>query len=117
MKNILLIVGIVVILGGAMWYFSRPRSAYGNLDSFAQCLAEHDITMYGAEWCSHCQNEKAQFGKSFTYVPYVECPDNPKLCLEKGVEGYPTWLLPDGTKLKGEQGIENLSKASGCALQ
>ena len=108
--------GVAVFLGSAMWYIARPKSAYGNLDQFAQCLAEKEIVMYGAEWCSHCQNEKAQFGKSFKYVPYVECPDNPKVCLEKGVEGYPTWILPDGTELVGEQGLEGLSEKSGCPL-
>ncbi len=116
MKNILVIGGVVIVLGAIMWYFARPKSAYGDLDSFAQCLASHEVTMYGAEWCSHCQNEKKWFGKSFRYVPYVECPDNPKRCLEKGVEGYPTWILPDGTRLEGEQGPERLSAISGCAL-
>ncbi len=72
--------------------------------------------MYGAEWCAHCQNEKKAFGDSFKYVPYVECPDNPQKCLEKGIEGYPTWILPDGKKLIGEQGLLKLSQESGCLL-
>lgn len=85
-------------------------------DNFAKCLAEKEITMYGADWCAHCQNEKKAFGNSFQYVPYVECPKNPKACLDKGVEGYPTWIWPDGKKLVGEQGIEKLSKESECQL-
>ncbi|MDP2704387.1 MAG: protein disulfide isomerase family protein [bacterium] len=115
-------IGIIGLLVLAMWYFARPKSAYGNLDEFAKCLAEKEVTMYGADWCPHCQNEKNRFGDSFKYVPYVECPDEPKLCIEKGIEGYPTWLLPaqaglpDGTKLVGEQGLEKLSEISGCAL-
>lgn len=91
---------------------SRP----GQYDDFAGCLAEKKVTMYGADWCSHCQNEKLAFGDSFRLVPYVECPQNIKACLDKGVEGYPTWILADGKKLVGEQGLEKLSEVSGCPL-
>ncbi|MEK7543064.1 MAG: hypothetical protein AAB503_02055 [Patescibacteria group bacterium] len=100
----------------AMWYFSRTPSPYGNLDSFAQCLAEKKITMYGAYWCSHCQDEKARFGSSFKYVSYVECTKETQKCISAGVEGYPMWILSDGTKLVGEQGLEKLAEVSGCAL-
>ena len=72
--------------------------------------------MYGAVWCSHCQTEKASFGSSFQYVPYVECPESPNLCLEKGIEGYPTWVDENGVKYVGEQGLEKLSQISGCEL-
>ncbi|MBI2674134.1 MAG: hypothetical protein HYX22_00115 [Candidatus Yanofskybacteria bacterium] len=72
--------------------------------------------MYGADWCSHCKNEKKAFGDSFRLVNYVECPDNPNLCLEKEIKGYPTWVFPSGKKLEGEQGLENLSRESGCTL-
>lgn len=106
----------VVALFFAMWYFSRVPSPYGNLDLFAQCLAEKKITMYGAYWCSHCQAEKARFGNSFKYVPYVECTEETNKCVEAGIEGYPTWILQDGTKLVGEQGLEKLSEVSGCVL-
>jgi glutaredoxin len=88
----------------------------GKYDTFAQCLAEKDITMYGAAWCPHCQREKRLFGSSFQYVPYVECPDNPALCTAKDVKGYPTWIFPDGRVFAGEQGLEKLSRESACPL-
>ncbi len=72
--------------------------------------------MYGADWCSHCQNEKKAFGDSFKTISYVECPKDPKTCLDASVENYPTWILGDGKKLVGEQGLEKLSETSGCKL-
>jgi len=72
--------------------------------------------MYGAGWCPHCQNEKKAFSDSFQYVPYVECPDEPQRCIDAGIKDYPTWIFPDGKKLEGEQGLKNLSQASGCLL-
>jgi len=112
---ILVITGVLV-LGIIWWRFVQAPARLGVYDEFAKCLAEKQITMYGAAWCSHCQNEKKAFGLSFQYVPYVECPQNSQLCLEKKIEGYPTWIFPDGKVLTGEQGVGKLSEASGCAL-
>lgn len=92
------------------------NQATSSLDSFAQCLASKNLTMYGAEWCPHCKKEKNRFGSAFKYVPYVECPDNVQLCLAKGVNGYPTWIDAGGTLYEGEQGLEGLAKISGCEL-
>ncbi|MFA6227228.1 MAG: hypothetical protein WC631_02010 [Candidatus Paceibacterota bacterium] len=69
---------------------SCPLTADKN--SFAKCLTDKGFTMYGAVWCSHCTAQKALFGDSFKYIKYVECPDNINICLDKGVQGYPTWI-------------------------
>ena len=84
-KNIIgyTILALVVLLVLYSFYLaisSRTQTRPG-LDLFAQCLASKKITMYGAVWCPHCQKQKAEFGASFKYVPYVECPDNEKLCM------------------------------------
>jgi len=100
-------VGIIALDGG---------SAGDKYNLFAQCLSTKGFKMYGADWCSHCQNEKRAFGDSFKYVEYIECPDNIEECRAEGINGYPTWELPDGRKLEGEQGLEKLSQESGCLL-
>jgi len=110
---------ILIILGAFVNVAMRPKKATvsaGHYDDFAQCLASANLTMYGAVSCSHCQAEKALFGDSFKDVSYVECTENPKLCLDKGIEGYPTWIDKNGRKYVGEQGLERLSEISGCAL-
>jgi len=118
MKNeysAVIIIGIAIAAAAGFLYFRQESG--GELDNFAQCLRDKGITMYGADWCAHCQNEKKAFGNSFKHVPYIECPDNPKQCLDAGIKGYPTWVFPDGKKLEGEQGIEKLSQESGCPLE
>ena len=112
-----MVVAIGAVLAGAGFLVVTPgQQAVAALDSFAQCLADGKVTMYGADWCPHCQNEKKEFGDSFRLVPYVECPDDPQRCLQEGIKGYPTWVFPDGRRLAGEQGLEKLSKESGCQL-
>ena len=114
-----LLAGILLVWGlwSISWHEKKPTI---NIPAFAQCLADKKVTMYGAYWCQHCQNQKALFGDAFKLVPYVECTENTKLCTEKGIEGFPTWLVPDGkggeTKLEGEQTFDDLAKASGCVL-
>jgi hypothetical protein len=79
----------------------------------AKFLTAQGIKMYGAAWCTHCQDQKKAFGDAFQYVTYVECPDNVKLCLAKGVQGYPTWLKPNGEKLEGFVELPKLAEWAG----
>ncbi len=117
-KIILVSLVAVLVLAFLVFIFlGRPGNAVSNqLDSFAQCLASKGITMYGANWCPHCQNEKNRFGSSFKFVPYVECPADPNKCLAAGVNAYPTWIFPDGKRLAGDQELQKLSDESGCQL-
>lgn len=108
---------ILAIIGFFLAYSTAGKPTnQPAVDAFAQCVANTKITMYGAAWCPHCQKEKAAFGSAFHLISYVECPDNMQLCLDKGVNGYPTWITASGTKYEGEQGFEGLSKITGCAL-
>ena len=118
-KNIFLLIICILILGAVVsviFQLQNPIVPSGKYDVFAQCLASKKLTMYGTVWCSHCKAEKERFSDSFKYVPYVECTETPDLCLEKGVEGYPTWIDEKGQKYVGEQGLEKLSQITGCEL-
>lgn len=117
MKNfifLIIIFSALIFAGG--YFLTRPPKASKNYDEFAKCLAEKKLTMYGAYWCPHCQAEKKNFGDSFKYVPYVECTQETKKCLDAGINGYPTWIDADGKKYEGQQGLSGLSKISGCVL-
>lgn len=117
-KKIIAIVAFIVLTVVLWWRFGgTPEVEAGFYDQFAQCLADKKITMYGAAWCPHCQNEKAAFGDSFRLVPYVECPEHIAECTALGIQGYPTWIFSGGKRLQGEQGLEKLSQESGCQLQ
>jgi hypothetical protein len=117
-KFIILAVFIVVALFGIIYWFfpMEPQPIVGKYDNFAKCLASKNITMYGAAWCSHCQNQKNMFGDSFEYVPYVECSDEPQKCIDAGVTSIPMWSFPGGRQLIGEQTFEKLSEVSNCPL-
>ena len=120
MNKILLssILVALLIVGAVAYYYTTP----GKYDEFAKCLSEKQVVMYGAFWCPHCKEQKAEFGKSFEYVPYVECaaPDNPNAqvaaCRDAGVNSYPTWQFSDGTQQSGKLALEHLAQKTGCVL-
>jgi hypothetical protein len=111
------VVIVLIALTVSITYILWPRGGdTANLDTFAQCLADKGAVMYGAEWCPHCKEQKKLFGSAWKLVPYVECPDNTSLCLAKGIDGYPTWLIGTSTRLVGTQSLEELSGATACPL-
>lgn len=114
-----LIVAVVVVVIGASFFASTGTSKY---ETFAQCLKDKGVVMYGAFWCPHCQATKRMFGSAAKNLPYVECstPDGQsqtQICKDKGIQSYPTWTFPNSTTtLVGEHTFEELSAASGCQL-
>lgn len=94
---------ILVVIG--IGFISNKAQGPGKLDAFAQALKSGGAEFYGAFWCPHCQDQKAKFGTSKKYLPYIECsnPDQSpnKICLDKKVESYPTWMFTqNGITLK-----------------
>ncbi|KKU91744.1 MAG: hypothetical protein UY23_C0001G0350 [Candidatus Jorgensenbacteria bacterium GW2011_GWA1_48_11] len=114
---VLIVAAVVIVMAVSA---NRPRTP-GKLDAFAACLKTSGVVFYGAYWCSHCQNQKAMFGKSEDLLPYVEC-SNPSgtgqtaICTQKGIQGYPTWIFKDGSELTGEVPLDQLAQKTGCAL-
>lgn len=96
--------------------FTGCSNKPGKYDSFAQCLTEKGATIYGTEWCSHCQNQKRMFGKSFQYINYVDCDRNSDECLRNGIRGYPTWII-NNSHYRGEQALYRLAYLTGCKLK
>lgn len=89
-----------------------------SYNDLAKCLTEKGAKMYGAYWCSHCQNQKAEFGDSFQYINYFECDPagenaNPQACEQAGISGYPTWII-NGQQYPGEQSFDKLKNLAGC---
>ena len=114
---ILGIVALTALIGVLVYANNTP----GKLDGFAQCLKDKGATFYGAFWCPHCQAQKALFGKSKKYLPYVECSTSDAkgqlpICIEKGIASYPTWFFADMSTSTGEVPLATLSEKTGCPL-
>ena len=116
----------VLFIAGVAWLIITPGKA-GKLDAFAQCIKDKGVTFYGAFWCPHCQAQKARFGVSSKYLPYVECstPDSQgqtQVCKDANIATYPTWQFPAApgatttTRITGEMELVDLAEKTSCVL-
>jgi len=104
------LIGVLIFIR----FQNSSQTSTGNYDTLAQCIADSGATFYGAFWCPHCAEQKKEFGKSESLLPYVECstPDKKgqtKECIDANITGYPTWELQDGTRLSGTQTLKHLA--------
>jgi hypothetical protein len=119
-KKIVLAIFVVAACLLVAMIIYRQRHRY---DTFAKCLTDRHVLMYGAYWCPHCAEQKEKFGDSFKYAPYVECgiPGNirgeQQACKDAGIKHFPTWQFPPvGERFEGSLSLEDLSDRSGCPL-
>lgn len=117
--------GIILVVGIAIFLIVNSPSSSSNGDTytaFTQCIAASGAKFYGAYWCPHCNDQKDLFGDAKDELPYVECalPGNPNTmtqeCKDAGIEGYPTWIFADESRLSGTQSLETLAEKTACAL-
>lgn len=116
---IFIVLVIVIIIGIGIW--ANNNQTPSKYDQFAMCINGSGAKFYGTFWCSHCQNQKKMFGSSAKYLPYVECSspngqEQLQVCKDAGIEGYPTWVFPDGKRLSGELSFEILAQNTNCPL-
>ncbi len=114
------VVLLVVILGVGFFFYNRSQHQY---DAFARCLGDRGVKMYGAWWCPHCAEQKAEFRASKKYLPYIECgvPGDVKgknpVCVDEGIHRFPTWQFPPtGEREERVMSLEALSDRTGCPL-
>ncbi len=112
---------IVVVVIGVFVFLQKADNKPSKLDSFAACLGDKGATFFGAFWCPHCAQQKELFGSSIQYLPYKECstPDSKgqtQVCIDAGIQSYPTWEFADGSRSTGLQPLETLAEKTGCPL-
>jgi hypothetical protein len=110
------VVVLFVLAYAAGWYHSNHR-----FDGLAKCLAAKQTKMYGLYWCPHCIEQKEMFGKSFQYVPYVECAikgshDLAPACAAAGVKLFPSWQFGTNPPIEGVFPLQVLGSQTGCSL-
>ena len=109
---------MLLVLAGVVFGFYKLQTLPGQYDDLAQCITEKEAVFYGAFWCPNCQQQKALFGRSSKYLPYVECsnPDRTQkdICVDAEIEKYPTWTLADGTARTGVITPLELAEMTSC---
>lgn len=118
---VLLVLFVIGVLGYGAYSASQPA----KYEAFAECMVQKQVKFYGAFWCPHCAQQEADLQMTREHLAsiglYFECstPDGQgqtQTCTDIGISGYPTWVLPDGTRLNGVQTLAALASSTGCTL-
>jgi len=128
-NNVVIVIGALIVVAVVVvaYIFSGKNEEVqaGEYDTFAQCLYESGMRMYGSATCRFCAQQREMFGPSVKYIREIECdPRNPlsktELCIAKNIAYTPTWILEDKNSNEtyrfepGVQTLEKLSEVSGC---
>lgn len=129
-KQNIVSLGIVVVLlgiivGGVVLLTTSgkmPKKYQESLTGLAQCLTDKGAKFYGAYWCPHCLDQKKSFGKAVKDLPYVECAvvgqqnkQTPECeAVTPKIDGYPTWIFADNTRMGGFIEPKKLAEKVGC---
>lgn len=112
------ILGLVVI-GVAVAFL--PKQAKGEYDDYdvaglVSCLNEKEAVIYASYSCSYCQKQKKEFGSAFSEVNYVECSTDTQKCVDANIQGTPTWIFGDGSRIEGYLPLPQFAEKAGCPL-
>src|SRR3989344_6113274 len=117
-KMFIILIGTLIVIAGCGSKYDEI-----SMDAFANCLADKGIKEYGAFWCPNCAKQEKMFEDSYDIIMergvYIECDargDNEQsaLCIEKGIQGYPTWEFQDGMMLQGVMELHTIAEKAGC---
>ena len=85
-----------------------------NLVALAQHLADTGFEVFGADFCPACTAQKQLFEDGGNDLPYTDVTlDNAERSIDPqfaslNITEFPTWILPDNSRLIGVQSIETL---------
>lgn len=125
-KNFIIILVLSIAIFVGLIYVATVQKNANSLDysGFVSCMAQKEVKFYGAFWCPNCQDQKNLFDGQSDLLEengvYIECstPDQQSqtpVCIEEGIEGYPTWEI-NGERISGVVQMEDLSSLTGCEL-
>jgi len=121
------VIAIAMINIAPIIFFNIPSTkttevSLVSFDSFAKCLSENGVTMYGSNECPFCNRQKELFGSSFEFIDFINCGEEEIKCTDKNVNALPTWLrfTKDGEELGRHVGLltlKELSYFSSCKIK
>jgi hypothetical protein len=130
MNKLIVTILVIAVAVGVYFFFAGggDKKANGEYDTFAECVYDSGMRMYGSVTCGVCNQQRKLLGVSFEHIREIECdPRNDgaqtELCISKDITHTPTWILEDAegnniTKFEpGLLKLNRLSEISGCPLE
>ena len=81
-------------------------------EDVAKCIGENS-ELYIQLGCHACETQEEMFGNNYQYLNTIDCFFERELCIEKGIEATPTWIINEEI-YKGVQSIDKLKELTKC---
>ena len=87
-----------------------------ELMDFADCLAQHNFTVFYSDNCGACEVQQKMFGVAFTNLSSINCGE--VNCSALSIHAVPTWIAFDQREYnEGVLTIQELAEWSGCEVR
>ena len=83
------------------------------MESFVDCLNDHNFTLYGYKESFDVTAQLSLFGSQSSKVNFVDCTQYPDKCI--GMFVFPVWEF-EGKRVAGAFSLGVLSGLSGCEI-
>jgi hypothetical protein len=90
-----------------------PPESLSKEAKVAKCLTSKGTVLYGSAGCPVTVKQKALFKDGLRYLDYVECPEEKRVCDDKNIRAYPTWII-GRTRMSGSYAVDTLAEIGGC---
>ena len=112
MKKKSKITWIVILAVVLLSIYVMNRSPNGSSEDLAKCIGENSI-LYGQLGCHACEKQEDLFGDNYEHLTTVDCFYNREECIEKNIQGTPTWIINEDQHL-GVKSLKELKDLTGC---
>ena len=109
MKKVAVILGIIVIMFIAVYFYNKPRDV-GIDKKTVECIVKKS-TLYISTGCTACATQERIFGDDFEILNVVDCVITPEKCTE--ITRVPTWII-NNEKQVGIRSIAELKILTNC---
>ena len=101
-------IGIIIILILLFSMITLIRMSHSKTE-IINCISQKAI-LYSQSNNDFCLQQEEVFGKKIKLLRGVDCSINSSICSDAGIKILPTWILNNGTQLKGVYSIEKLQE-------
>ena len=117
---ITLMIGLILII--CFFFITSAITKYTGFfvgdsikNDFEECLKEQDINLFINSNIPSESLNKIELKDYLKDVKIMNCFRDNKVCSEKGIDSFPTWMI-NHNLIKKDISISDLSEISGCKL-
>jgi len=79
-----------------------------KLNNAIDKISEAGYYIVGSSSCGYCTKQLQALGKNVDKIKFYDCAKDDTMCKRHAIDGFPTWVSPDGTLDPGFKPEETL---------